>query len=456
MVRVSDALIAARARPIALVIISAVLCNLIAIAVGLLGSLSYFEGIQPIAGMTLQHLRPLHTTFAVFWIYLGGVAIVYYYLDSREGERSAAFWARFRWQMGLWAIAALGLLFSLSSGRFSGREYLGGELIWSLLIYAGWILFAWNFFSVVGFDLRGKPAYVYMWTTSLVLFLWVFAEGHLWRLSFVGDHPLRDIAFQWKSYGPLVGTFNMLVYGALGFLACEQAGSTRQARSRIAFVLLFVGLLNSFTNFGHHTYHLPQSHLVKWVSCIISLTESIIVAKLLLDLTSHLLLRRSSDRGIGFLSRVTTFWAFFLVAVAVAISVPPLNTLIHGTHFVMGHAMGMMIGIDSMALWTVLLFVIGRIAPARAEMAGSRTVIGAFAFANVGLLALVLVLSAKGIVDGYLRYLGPVAPAPPAILALFPQVFVAIGAILASAVLVVNVNWLRALIPLARRTRVQD
>ena len=29
-----------------------------------------------------------------------------------------------------------------------------------------------------------------------------------------------------------------------------------------------IGLLNSFTNYAHHTYHLPQSHVVKWVAFV--------------------------------------------------------------------------------------------------------------------------------------------------------------------------------------------
>ena len=143
---------------------------------------------------------------------------------------------------------------------------MGAHWAWSLLIYAGWILFTWNFFSVVGFGLKGKPVFVYMWYTSLLLFLWSFAEGHAWHFAVVGEQPLRDISIQWKSYGPLVGTFNLLVYGSLGYIACCRSGHTSSAVSRTGYCLLFVGIVNSFTNFGHHTYHLPQSHLVKWIS----------------------------------------------------------------------------------------------------------------------------------------------------------------------------------------------
>ncbi len=453
MVRVLDRLSRKQARPLAVLILCAITCSTIAVLAGVLGTLSYWEDFTSVAGLTLQHLRPIHTTFATAWIYLGAVTVVYFYLIGQSSEPTRAFRLRLKCQLVLWGIAGAGTLVTLCGGVFSGREYMGAHWIWSVLIYLGWILFAWNFFSVVGFSLKGKPAFIYMWYTSLLLFLWSFAEGHGWHLAVVGDYPLRDIAMQWKSYGPLVGTFNLLVYGSLGYLGCCLSGDSRYAYSNTAFLLFFVGVVNSFTNFGHHTYHLPQSHLVKWISCVVSLTEAVIVFKYLLDVVSLLRRRLTKTRspGVNFIVGAATVWSLLLIGIAVLISVPPINTLIHGTHFVMAHAMGTMLGIDSMILWAALLYIILCIVSAQHPPAGCRAVAPVFLFLNLSIFLVVALLSAKGLIAGYLRYMGPAAPAPPRFLAWFPQLFIVFGALLAVAILYVNAHWFLALSRFARR-----
>lgn len=451
MVRILKRLNHEHARPIAVLILCALGCSTIAVAAGLLGSLSYVEELPSFAGLTLQHLRPIHTTFAVGWIYLAACAVVYAYLIAQVGNPSRAFRLRLKGQLVLWGTAGAGLLVTLCLGIFSGREYMGGHWIWSIPIVLGWILFAWNFFSVVGFDPRRLPTFVLMWFVSMLLFLWAFAEAHGWHLPLVGDRPLRDIAIQWKSYGPLVGSFNLLVYGSLGYLGCCVSRDPRPAYSSTAFCLLCVGLLNSFTNFGHHTYHLPQSHLVKWISCVVSLTEAILVCKYALEVLR--LVRQRSDSGVQSGMRAAAMWSFLLVAVALAISVPPLNSLIHGTHFVMAHAMGSMLGIDSMVLWTVLLFLLQRMLPGSHRLARPRAGVVSLACVNLGILLVVVLLSVKGAIAGYLRYMGPLAPAPPRFLESFPVLFIAFGAMLAAGILYINVSWAMAVLPFVRRTR---
>lgn len=453
MVRVLDRLSRRQARPIAALILCALACSTIAILFGALGAFTYAENTSSIAGLTLQHLRPLHTTFATAWIYLAACTVVYFYLFSQVPEPSRAFKWRLRGQITLWAVAGAGTLVTLCQGVFSGREYMGAHWVWSIFIYLGWILFAWNFYSVVGFSLRGKPVFIYMWYTAFPLFMYAFAEGHGWLLAVVGDYPLRDIAIQWKSYGPLVGSFNLLVYGSLGYIACCLSKDSRYAYSNTAFCLFFVGVVNSFTNFGHHTYHLPQSHVVKWISCTMSLAECVLVFKYLLDVVN--LIRRpsgaSSSSGVAFIVRMTSFWSVLLVGIAVTISAPPINTLIHGTHFVMAHAMGSMLGIDSMVLWAALLYIIQRMVSTQHRLARSRSMVPTFALLNLSILLLVLLLSVKGILSGYLRYMGPAAPAPPAWLALFPTAFMTLGVCLALVVLYVNLNWAAAVVPFLRR-----
>ena len=449
MVRILEVVTPEQRRPVATLIICAMSCLLLAVLAGLAGTLSYSENFSSVAGLTLQHLRPLHTTFGVAWIYVAGSAVIYAYLLGEPAAQSRAFRLRLKAQIILWVLAGLGSLVSLSLGVFSGREYMGAHWIWSVLIYLGWILFAWNYFSVVGFRLRGQPVFLYMWSTSIVLFLYSFAEGNAWLLAIIGDHPLRDIALQWKSYGPLVGSFNLLVYGSLSYLTCSLNGESSYAYSRLTFLLFFIGVFNSFTNFGHHTYHLPQSHLIKWISCISSLSEAIIVVKLLVDLLKSRRKKAAGLPDLNVLLKAATIWSVLLVGSAVIISIPPVNTLVHGTHFVMAHAMGSMIGIDSVILWAALLYILhltvgsDALSPRRGALV--------FATLNITAMTLIVVLSIEGAINGYLRYMGPRAAAPPAVLRWVPEAFMGLGAVLAACILFVCLHWILVLVPMTRR-----
>ena len=183
MVRVLDRLSPKQARPVAVLILCALASSTVAIVFGALGAFTYSENTQSVAGLTLQHLRPLHTTFATAWIYLAACTVVYFYLFSQTPEPTRAFRWRLKGQILLWAVAGLGVIVTLCRGVFSGREYMGAHWVWSIFIYLGWILFAWNFYSVVGFSLKGKPVFIYMWYTALPLFMYAFAEGHGWLLA---------------------------------------------------------------------------------------------------------------------------------------------------------------------------------------------------------------------------------------------------------------------------------
>ncbi len=172
---------------------------------------------------------------------------------------------------------------------------------------------------------------------------------------------MRDLAIQWKSYGTLVGSFNLIVYGGIIYLGEQLTGDRAYGHSRLAFFLFFVGILNSFTNYGHHTYHIPQTEWVKWIAFIVSMTEIIILFKVLWDLVTLKKLWGGHGRGPHRLAVLllcaTTLWTFLQLILSILISIPPVNTLFHGTHIIVAHSMGSMIGIDSFALMAVGAFL---------------------------------------------------------------------------------------------------
>jgi nitric oxide reductase subunit B len=424
-------------------------CGL-ALLTGLLSAIVYTGG-EPMVralGLTLQHLRPLHETLAFSWIFLGGVAVVYGFLHREFGASTSAMRTRMALQRTLWSVAGVGVVVSLLGGHFSGREYLGYSPLFSLLVAAGWVLFVIDYFSLVGLRLRGRPVYVYMWSVALPFFLLTYAEAHLYLLPSVGQIPTRDLAIQWKSNGTLVGSFNLLVYGSLIYISGLITGNHRYAHSRTAFALFFVGLLNTFTNYGHHTYHLPQSHWIHGISFTVSMLEILILAKVVADVVSALCVPGGPPiKGatcLFFLS--ASRWTLANLVLALAISVPPLNTLIHGTHVVVAHVMGSMIGIDSMILWGALWYIaVNTLGEGwrRPELPSMRRAIFTV---NLSLAVFLVAFLARGWAQGWMRYLGPVANDLSLAIRVFPTLMMLAGVTLGGTLLWLLSRWIPGLL----------
>lgn len=445
MVRVSSGRSARRA------LIALFLCALaslgLALVAGLMAARLYLPGSSVPGVLTMQHLRPLHTTFAIAWIYLAALVVLHLALFQRQAVTGAVF-GRLKLQLAFWGLAGLGHLISLPMGIFSGREYLEGHPALSLLILAGWILFAINYFSVTGTTLTGRPLPHVMWTSAILLFLVVFLEAHAWLLPAVWCDPVRDITLQWKSYGTLVGTFNLLVYGALAFVREELEGCPGR-RTPWPFFLFYVGLLNTLTNFSHHTYHVPQSHGIKWFSFVVSMLELIILFKVLHDLVEESGAKPDDDAVRRTVRRVlasATAWTAAMLALALLLSVPPINSLLHGTQVVMAHAMGSMLGIDTWILLACLTFVTSKLLARESAERGARWLGRLLPWLDASLALLILALLAKGSTAAYLEYWGPLAAAVPHVEQAFPAIFVLTGGALVLGLLAVSATWARGLV----------
>ena len=392
---------------------------------GILGALYSVPALAPAfqsLGLDLRQLRPIHTTFASAWIFLGGVAVVHRWLQDHGGAPTRGDRIRLRIQVASWAFAGAGILATLMLRIGSGREYMGFHPVFSVFILGGWICFAWNFFRVAGPGFFHRPVYLTMWGVGMLFFMYTFVEQHAYLLPGVFADPLQDLRVQWKATGTLVGSFNLFVYGSIGYIGERISRDARYGFSKVAYALLGVGLLNSFTNFAHHTYHLPQDHLVKWIAFVVSMMEIVILLRAVSDLWGVVRTRSSGPfcaaRGSFAASK---YWTVFILFSSVLISIPPLNAVIHGTYVVTGHAMGATIGIDTMVLVGALIWILGEHLRAREGAPASevlhtrgmkRTVIGL----NVGVAALVLWLHVSGLATGVTRMgFGPdeayVAPA---------------------------------------------
>jgi len=428
----------------------AVVAIAIALSAGLLGAFYYIPEVSLFmqrCGLQFAALRPIHTTFAVAFILLAGMAVVHRYFEDVAGPMGKAERVRLRIQVISWAIAGIGVFCSMLFGVTSGREYMGFHPVFSIPILLGWLMFAWNFYSHLGRGLWARPIYVTMWGIGTVFFLYTFLEQHLWLLPQVYSDPIIDLRLQWKATGTLVGSFNLFVYGTLYYVACKLTGDETYAHSRLAYALFSVGLLNSFTNFAHHTYHLPQSHAVKWISFVVSMAEIILLARVILDITAMVKARRPSPPcGIQLFLASAKWWTCFILATSLVLSVPPLNSLIHGTRAVMAHAMGAEIGIDGMALFAGITWLLVEIQERRG---GDASVFSSLRYCrwiigfNVGVIGLVSWLTVSGVGTAIYRYDGLATPAW--ITSAGPWIFAGCGIIAAYFLVILIRTWLAVL-----------
>lgn len=411
---------------------SAIMCMVLSIFMGALAVLFYLPSIASIMnrnGLSLLQLRPLHTTFASAWLFLGAATYAYKFLFDTFGEPTPADRMRFKIHMGCWGLAGLGALVTLPLGITSGREYLGLHPGFSVLILFGWILFAYTFFKKVWRGFWERPVYVYMWGAGILYFIYTFIEGHAYLLPWIKQYPVVDLQIQWKSCGTLVAAFNQMVYASLFYLGERLSGDKRIAQSQTAFWLFGIGLLNSFTNFAHHTYHLPQSHLVKWIAFGVSMLEIILLVRVYIDVTKSI---KQKTSPLSFnvsvrLIELSKNWNLFLLFMALLISIPPLNAIIHGTHVVMAHAMGSELAIDTYILLAVMASLLSELFPKREilqEKINSPTLRNTIFYLNLSLAGVVVLLLINGITVGITRYLG--LPQPE-MLAYFPKALAVFG-----------------------------
>jgi nitric oxide reductase subunit B len=393
----------------------ALACLLLALACGALAALHYLPSASAwmnARGGNFAELRPLHTTFASLWIFGAGIAVVYHWLATHHGGLGRTDRVRFRAHTACWALAGIGILVTTLLGYSRGREYLEFHPAWSALFAAGWILFAWNLLRRLSHGFWGQPIYLWFWTVGTLFFLVTFAEGHADLLPGVFASPVRDLQIQWKSCGTLVGSFNFLMYGSLTYVGERLSGDPRYAQSRTAFALFGVGCLNSFTNYAHHTYHLPQTPVVKWVAFLVSMAELAILWKVMLDLVRAVrarAARRACGRAIWFSG--ARWWIAAMLATSIAISVPSWNGLIHGTHVVVAHAMGTTIGIDTLVLLGCATWLLGE-TRAGAFLRGCDAHLHrrALPWIHAALAVLVLWLGIAGAVHGVSRWRGEATP----------------------------------------------
>lgn len=170
---------------------------------------------------------------------------------------------------------------------------------------------------------------------------------------------VREVTVQWKAYGALFGSWNMLVYGTAIFVMEKISGDTAISRSKLAFSLYFLGLFNLMFGWAHHAYPVPLELWIRNFAYIVSMRELLILGKIIWDwrrsLSGYQKYRHRCAYRFMF---AADLWVFLNLVLALIMSVPAANLITHGTHITVAHAMGTTIGINTMILLASVFCVI--------------------------------------------------------------------------------------------------
>ncbi len=316
---------------------------------GLTGALQYIVPGFLKQFLSFEKIRPLHVSAILFWIITGSSGAVFSYLQQSTGKKIYSVLLA-RIQFYIFSVSIVLIVISYCAGIFGGREYWEFPPVLGLPIAIAWLLFLYNYLrSVPGF--KNQPVYVWMWLTGIVFFLFTFLESYLWIFPYFRNNIVNDMTIQWKSYGSMVGSWNMLIYGSSIFLMEKIRGTPSYSRTRLAFLMYFLGLFNLMFNWGHHIYTLPTHSYIKHVSYIVSMTELLIFGKIIYQWKSSLDIAKKYGHYAAYsLLLAADAWVFLTLALSILLSVPAINVYTHGTHFTVAHAMGATIGINSLLL----------------------------------------------------------------------------------------------------------
>lgn len=288
--------------------------------------------------------RPLHTSSIVSWIVITALTL----MRMAAGNPKQAQWIK-------WTITLLLLIYPLIiwiitfTGKPAGREYWEYPAFTSMLLWTAILLEGISILPVF-FRIKNAPVYYWMWGTGICFLVITIAENYAWWMKPVFTDQVKDMTVQWKAAGSLVGSWNQLIYGLSIWLMAEISGNQKQARSKIAFSMYFLGLFNLMFNWGHHIYTLPTAPYVRYISYAVSMTEWIIFIKILADWKKSQPETEVKSMTTKLL-RYADLWVFINLGLALLMSIPAINLYTHGTHITVAHSMGTTIGINSMLLF---------------------------------------------------------------------------------------------------------
>jgi uncharacterized membrane protein len=380
---------------------------------------------RSLPALDLAVLRPLHVFLAIAATLAGLQGIVLALIGGRA--RGFAELLQLAAMAGFVVAGAAAQVLKLGSGR----EYVSWPLPLTALLLLSVLIMAWRLYARAGAMERRSPEAFWLVGLGALLIVSGLVESELWRLEAVAANYIRNLSLQWHGIDTLFAGLNIALYGCAAFLMSD---SPKPLRAPFLFAIAGFGLL--FT-FGHHHYVSPQPYFLKSLAFVASMIA-------ILSFWRHaaafrkLHAARSGDRHLLALWRSVELWTLVSLASGILFAVPQFNLIVHGTYFIVAHAMGSMIGVN------LLIVVAGGLARAHRGWLINipRTVFGV-GLVNLGLALVWAVLGAAGLAKGVIRVSGGYDDYQPIVDRLLYG-FPLAGAVLAAGIAILCAEVIRA------------
>ncbi len=379
---------------------------------GCVGALQYILPDFLKESFPFYKIRPLHVSLIVAWIFLASVGSIYHALPKLLNKPLYSNKLAI-WHYWIFLITGIIIIISYLFGYFGGREYWAFSPILALPILLSWLLLIINFFATVkdykvglcaeknGTSKMLWPVYIWMWATGIVFFFLTFSEAYLWLIPYFRESIVGELTVQWKSYGSLVGSWNMLVYG-LAIYVMEKTSDTRISCRPITYILFFLGFINLLLGWSHHIYILPAAKWIRLLGYAISMTELIVLAKIIWDWKGLIKQGKKHIHSIPYRFLLSAdFWIITNLILAIIISIPSMNIYTHGTHITVAHAMGSTIGINTMILIAAIFYIVSENRIEDYNQGEKKLIFRGFWLTNISLAIFFSTLVVSGILKSY-------------------------------------------------------
>jgi len=184
-------------------------CLVLCLTAGLLAGFQYVVPTFIKQLLPFTALRPLHTLFALSWIFMGSIGSILWYIQNDTRYRYQSF-SIIKLQFWLFLLTGLAITVCYVLRKFEGKEYLEFPHLFYFPILLGWLLLAIYYFRAMWTSFASWPAYYWMWGTGMVFMIFHFTEAHMWILSYFKQDYIQNLTMQWKAGGAYVGAWNML------------------------------------------------------------------------------------------------------------------------------------------------------------------------------------------------------------------------------------------------------
>ncbi len=165
--------------------------------------------------------------------------------------------------------------------------------------------------------------------------------------------------------------------------------------------MYFLGLTNLLFGWAHHIYIVPSAAWIRNVAYLVSMTELIILSKIIWNWRKSLTESVKKFHILPFRFLVASdIWIFINLVLALAISIPAVNIFTHGTHITVAHAMGSTIGINTMVLLASCFYIVQDITKTQFNSLQQKIVKAGFWITNVSLLTFFISLIFAGAEKG--------------------------------------------------------